>query len=389
MDCFYVAVERLTHPEWNNTPVIVAGLGARGVVSSASYEARAFGVHSAMPTARARQKCPHGVFVQPQMEAYSKASRQVMNVLADFSPQVEQISVDEAFLEMTGSEGLFGPLPGAAEKIQSTLMKELGLSASIGIAGNKFLAKMASDEKKPGGITWIQEDSVQTYLDSLPVGRLWGVGKKAEAEFHRHGYTTVGQVREAGIALLSEAFGSRFATHIYALSCGQDERDVDGIGREEKSISHERTFATDIHEFEKLEQALLDLCDRVARRARKEGLSGRTITLVWRDPDFSRHSRSRTGEPAWDSPTLFAVARRLLLEMLSVFPTKKVPRKIRLLGVRLSQLETGEKQLDLFSQVKEVSALDRVMDKVRDRFGDGALQRGRLVKPPSKPLGEN
>lgn len=389
MDCFYVSVERLSHPDWVGQPVVVAGLGPRGVVSSASYEARAFGVHSAMPTARARAKCPHAIYVSPDMAAYAACSRRVMALLADFSPAVEQISVDEAFLDMTGSEGVFGPLPGAADKIQEALRRELGLTASIGIACNKFLAKMASDERKPGGVTRIRDEGVQAYLDPLPVGRLWGVGKKAAAEFLRHGYATIGQVREAGSGELEALFGKRFAAHVLALAGGVDAREVDGLGREEKSISHERTFASDLADADKLETALLDLCDRVARRARKDGLSGRTVSLVWRDPDFSRHSRSRTGDPVWDSASLFAQTRSLLRELLGDASGKPSGRKIRLLGVRLSQLEDGERQLDLFSSAAKVSPLDKAMDKVRDRFGEGALQRGRLVRPPDSRIGEN
>jgi DNA polymerase-4 len=283
--------------------------------------------------------------------------------------------VDEAFLDMTGSEGLFGPPSAAARRLKRAVTSRLGLTAAVGAAPNKFLAKIASDLRKPDGLTVVEPGDIQAFLDPLPVERLMGVGKRTAPELHRLGLYRVGQVRAYGREALQAALGGDFGAHLHALSRGEDARDVEGEWRE-KSISHETTFEKDTADLEFLGSVLLDLCDRVARRARKAGLSGRTVSLVWRDPDFSRHSRSRTlAAPTSASDTLHDTARPLLLETAAASGSR--PRKFRLLGLRLSGF-AGEEQLSLFPPAP--AAVDRALDAVRDRFGEGWLRRGRLIR---------
>ena len=386
MDAFYASVEQLENPALRGKPVIVGGVDSnRGVVSSASYEARAFGVHSAMPVAHARKRCPHGIFVQGRHAVYGEYSRRLMDVLSEFSPVLEQVSVDEAFLDMTGTEGLFGPAEQSGAKLKGAIARGLGLTASVGVAENKFLAKLASDARKPDGIVIVKSGQAQAFLDPMPVDRLWGVGKKTVLELHRVGLYSIAQLREQELPALTGHFGESFAAHLYELARGRDDREL-VTESAEKSISHERTYESDSSDAEMIAATLLDLSERVARRARKEGVSGRTVTFVWRNPDFSRQSHARSlPEPTSNSQAIYAAALDLFRETARLRgdagkgPAGRSDRRFRLIGVRLSNFSADSQQQSLFQNPKPASNLDAAMDAVRNKFGETAIRRARLA----------
>ena len=387
MDAFYASVEQFEEPALRGKPVIVGGVDSqRGVVSSASYEARAFGVHSAMPVAQARRKCPHGIYVPGRHALYGEYSRRVMDALSEFSPVLEQVSVDEAFLDMTGTEGLFGAAEVSGRALKEAIRSRTGLTASVGAAENKFLAKLASDARKPDGLVVVRPGEAQAFLDPMPVDRLWGVGKKTVLGFHQVGLYTIAQLREQSLESLIAHFGENFARHAHALARGRDDRDLE-TDWEEKSISHECTFERDAGDPDFLSAVLLDLSERVARRARKDGRAGRTITFVWRNPDFTRQSHARTLPEATDSSqAIYATALGLFRETAGLAGApgaapRKHPRKFRLIGVRLSGFAREVQQTSLFQQSKPAAGLDKAMDAVRDRFGENAIRRARLADP--------
>lgn len=379
MDAFYAAVEQLENPALRGKPVIVGGVDSlRGVVSSASYEARAFGVHSAMPVAHARKRCPHGIYVPGRHSLYGDYSRRLMDILSEFTPTLEQVSVDEAFLDMTGTEGLFGAADTSGRAVKDAIKARLGLTASVGAAENKFLAKLASDANKPDGLVVVRPGETQAFLDPMPVDRLWGVGKKTVVELHRVGLYTIAQLRAQEMASLVSFFGENFAAHLFELARGRDDRDI-VTESQEKSISHECTFERDSSEADFLGSVLLDLSERVARRARKDGFAGRTVTFVWRNPDFSRQSHARSlAEPTDSSQAIYAAAMDLFRETAKV-SAGRPSRKFRLIGVRLSNFSQDSQQQSLFQNPKSVPRLDAAMDAVRNRFGEGAIRRARLT----------
>lgn len=398
MDAFYASVEQLENPALRGKPVIVGGVDSgRGVVSSASYEARGFGVHSAMPVMQARKRCPHGIFVPGRHALYGEYSRRLMDVLSEFTPALEQVSVDEAFLDMSGTEALFGPARESGLRVKAAIVKRLGLTASLGAAENKFLAKLASDAKKPDGIVVVKPGEAQAFLDPMPVDRLWGVGKKTVLELHRVGLYSIAQLRGQDLDTLAGHFGPNFAAHLFELARGRDDRDI-VTESQEKSISHERTFEADTSDAEAITAILLDLSERVARRARKEGFAGRTVTFVWRNPDFSRQSHARSlPEPTSSSSAIYAAALDLFRETARlerprgdqrgdaarpVSPLSREARasarRFRLIGVRLSNF-SGDAQQSLFQNPKSASNLDAAMDAVRNKFGEGAIRRARLA----------
>lgn len=270
MDAFYAAIEQLDQPALRGRPVIVGGPVKRGVVSTASYEARPFGVHSAMPMARALQLCPQAVVLPVRMERYAAVSRQLMEVLAGYSPRIEPLSQDEAFLDMSGTERMFGPPPVAARRIQQHVARATGLSCSVGVAGNKFLAKLASDLDKPGGITCVPCGREREFIAPLPVRRIWGVGPKAAGRLERLGLRRIGDVAAADPAWLEAELGG-LGAHIHALACGLDQRPV-LAERERKSVGSEHTLEHDIHGRGPVEQHLRQACERVARHLRRQRL---------------------------------------------------------------------------------------------------------------------
>ncbi|MFP4164053.1 MAG: DNA polymerase IV [Chitinispirillaceae bacterium] len=372
MDAFFASVEQRDFPQYRGRPVIVgAKPGTRGVVSASSYEARRFGVRSAMPIAEAYRRCPQGVFVEPRMDAYSSASAEIMSILGSFSPQLEQISVDEAFLDMSGSERLFGSPLETARLISDAVRKEQKLTASIGIAPNKFLAKIASDFKKPDGITLtpFDQQGICEWLAPLGVGKLWGVGKKSLETFHSMGIRTVCDLQQLSLDLLASRFGKNGAG-LYYLCRGIDERPVAG-GEAAKSISREHTFNTDSRDKDEWKRVLLSLSQDVARRARKAGVKGSTVVLTYRRPDFSRHSKRLKLPFSTDLSKIIYEHGIHILDQLQ-------EDCLRLIGIGIVDFRENQ-QIDLFSSTEDTQALEateRAVDKVISRFGKKCILKG-------------
>lgn len=374
MDAFYASVEVMDNPSLAGKPVIVGGTPeTRGVVAAASYEARTFGVHSAMSSYRAHKLCPHGVFILPRMSRYVEVSHDIRAILDSFTPLVEPISIDEAFLDVTGSRALFGTAPEIGRSIKRRVRDEIGLVASVGVAPNKFLAKLASDLEKPDGFVVITAEEAEARLAPLPVSRLWGVGKKTEAVLTAAGIHTIGDVVRADHGQLERLVGS-YAAHMQELSRGLDDRDV-VPDAEAKSIGAENTFPRDIEDAHTLRAELDLLSERVAERARNEGLVGHTIHLKARYADFTTVTRAITlPEPTSESVAIRGAARLLLEERLD-----RNGRALRLLGVSLSNLSRADEVTGgLFDTPRATRnrTLDGVMDGLRDRFGAGAPRRG-------------
>jgi DNA polymerase-4 len=382
MDAFYASVEQRDRPELKGRPVIVGGNPeGRGVVSAASYEARKYGVHSAMPAATAVRQCPHAVFVRPRIGYYAQISRQIREVFHRFTPLVEPLALDEAFLDVHGSIGLFGPPVEIARQIKAAIREELNLVASIGVAPNKFLAKVASDLEKPDGLVIVEAGGEQAFLDPLPVGRLWGVGRVAGRAFVQWGIRTIGQLRRMPEDLLVSRFGSA-GEHLWQLAHGQDARPV-VPEHKAKSISHETTFERDIHDREVLRAWLLDLTDQVARRVRAQGLKGRTIQLKVRYSDFRTVTRSQSlPEPTDVTDEIWKTVAELFEQRL---PPSLPP--VRLLGMGVSGLDrSGEQQKLLFDteERKRQSRLDSATDQIRQRFGSDAIGRAAGIQREQK-----
>src|SRR5262245_9576192 len=316
MDAFYASIEERDDPSLVGKPVIVGGSAeSRGVVAAANYEVRKFGVHSAMASARAKRLCPHAVFIKPRMNHYAEVSQQIRSILEEFTPLIEPLSLDEAFLDGTGSESLFGPAAGIGRLIKQRIRSELGLVASVGVAPNKFVAKIASDLNKPDGFLVVECGDVQAFLDPLPVGRLWGVGQVTGQVFDRLGIRTIGQLRQLSVELLNDLFGSS-GEHYWRLANGLDDRQVIP-DREAKSISHETTFVEDIADREVLRAWLTELAEQVARRLRRQALKGRTVELKIRFADFQTINRSFTlSEPTNITQELLQAGTELLTTRL-------------------------------------------------------------------------
>jgi DNA polymerase IV len=379
MDAFYAAVEQRDRPELRGRPVVVGGLGGRGVVSAASYEARAFGVHSALPMATARRLCPPAVFLPVRMAHYAAVARQIREIFLSFTPLVEPLSLDEAFLDVRGCARLFGPAPDIGRRLKERVRAETGLVASVGVAPNKFLAKLASDHGKPDGFVVLPPERVRAFLDPLPVGRLWGVGAKGEKRLHALGVQTVGQVAALPERTLIDHFGE-VGRHLWQLAHGQDDRPV-VPDREARSISAETTFAQDLADPDVLRSWLLDLVDQVARRLRQAGVRARTVMVKVRSADFRTRTRSAAlAEPTDSTDVLGQAAGFLLAKSLT---PDLLP--VRLLGAGASRLtrETAVQGQLFDDDLPEWRrALDRAVDAIRGQFGAGAIGRGsRLDRP--------
>lgn len=374
MDAFFAAIEQRDNPSLRGKPVIVGGSAEnRGVVSTASYEAREYGVHSAMPTITARKLCPHGVFLPVNGRKYREVSAQVMSILRRYTPLVEPVSVDEAFLDVTGSEGIFGPAEKIGRAIKRDIREELELTASVGIAPNKFLAKLASDLEKPDGLVIVPEDAVEQFLRPLPIGRLWGVGKKTEQRLIRLGIRTVGDLADVPLEILRRRFGA-VGEHLHRLSHGIDDRPVEAASGDPKSISNETTFPQDVADRQVLRAALLQLSEDVGYRLRKQQLAARTIKLKLRFETFETITRERTIPDPSDADTVIFRAAADLLDR-----HMQRGRKVRLLGVGATNL-TRLKQLGLFdSSEQKQGRVGEALDDVRSRFGRNAIRRGRLL----------
>jgi DNA polymerase IV len=382
LDAFYASVEQLADPTLVGKPVIVGGLGPRGVVAAASYEARRFGVFSAMPMARARRSCPDGVFLAPRFDAYQDASRAVMGILRSYTPLVEPISLDEAFLDVSGARRRFGPGRDIAVTIRQRVRAETGLTVSVGVASTKFLAKLASDTSKPDGLLVIEPGEELAFLHPLPVERLWGVGPATQKRLARLGVRTVGDLAALGEDTLVAALGAARGAHLHALAHNIDERSVEPE-RAVKSIGHEETFPVDHTEPEVLRREVARLADRTAARLRAAGHRGRTVQLKVRFADFRTITRSRTLPAPTDLAAEIAATARALLDGVDT------GEGVRLLGVSVQQLVEAETPLALDFDAgrgdPRRAALERSIDGVRSRFGPESVRPARLAAPAARP----
>jgi DNA polymerase-4 len=421
MDAFYASVEILDNPALAGKPVIVGGSERRGVVCAASYAARKFGIRSAQPMATAHRLCPAGVFLPVRMARYREASAAIFEIFHRFTPLVEPLSVDEAFLDVTGCERLFGTPEAIARAIKDAVRAETGLTVSAGAGTSKHVAKVASDLGKPDGLVVVPPGTERTFLAPLPVGRLWGVGKVTEAALSRMGVTTIGALAAMPLDALIGKFGAHGA-QLHALACGNDDRPVE-TGNEVKSVGHEDTYEQDIRGRKTMERQLLDLAHRVASRMRRHGFRGRTVTLKVKYAEFEQVTRAESlTQPTDDGGTIYRVARRLLDR------TEAGSRPVRLLGISMSNLggeealaesvaadgvvvcsaeeggATGEVtrrpsgkpvQLSLFAPPQPLpaprreaaprdparqAALNRTVDRIHEKFGRAGILPGRLLE---------
>ncbi|MBF0481637.1 MAG: DNA polymerase IV [Desulfovibrionaceae bacterium] len=375
MDAFFTSVEQADDPSLRGRPVIV-GQDARGVVSAASYEARAFGVHSAMPVVQARRLCPQGVFLPGRMRRYGEASRQVMAVFSRFSPVVEQASVDEAYVDITGTELLFGPSGQLARALQDAVAAETGLSCSIGVAPVKFLAKIASDFRKPRGVTVIEDASVMDFLSALPVSKIPGVGGRTLEALLRLGVRLAGDIRRYPEEFWRERYGVVGET-LWERAHGRGS-DVVRPHREAKSSGAENTFAEDTADRGVLAAWLLSQAERVGRDLRRQGVSGRTVTIKLKFEDFKTLTRSKTLSHAINADEIIY---RTALDILSGV---ELPRRLRLIGLSVSGFSRGGQRASLApDRLQELSErygrLDGAVDAIRDKFGKAAIKRGKLA----------
>jgi DNA polymerase-4 len=380
LDAFYASVETQKDPSLAGKPVVVGGTGTRGVVMSASYEARRFGVHSAMPSVRARRLCPDAVFVAPDFTSYRTYSNRFREVLLSFTPLVEPLALDEAFLDVGGAVKLFGRPAVIAERIKERVRAELGFTCSVGVAPNKFLAKLASTRSKPDGLLVIKGDAVHEFLDPLPVDALWGAGEKTVETISRLGVRTVGELGRLPDAILTRVLGETHARHLLELSHGADDRPVVPY-EPPKSVSHEETFDHDLDDDEEILREILGLARRVGSRLRREGYEARTVVLKVRLANFSTITRSRTlSAPTDVAADLYEVAAALYRAL----PGAR--RRVRLLGVQATGLaEAGGEQLALLRGARW-GEVERAVDRIEGRFGrDAALPASLLRRDRGRP----
>jgi DNA polymerase-4 len=377
MDAFYALASLLSRPELKGTPVIIAGGGNRGVVLSATYEARAFGVHAAMPTARARRLCPQATMVAPDYARYERISRAVMAVFASVTPMVEPLSLDEAFLDVSGARRRLGSPRQIAQGIRDTIADEQGITCSVGVATTKFIAKLASGLAKPDGLLVVPEAEVVGFLHQLPVGALWGVGERTEEVLQRLGLRTVADIAHTPVDTLRRALGDNAGPALHALAWGRDSRAV-MPPRRERSIGADETFSHDVDDPAYIHRELLKLSDRTAARVRAAGMVGRTISIKVRFSDFTTITRSRTlRDPTDVSRDIYATARAL-------YDALGLQRaRLRLVGVRMEGL--------MDSDLAPIQGLldepehgwrdaDRAVDRASARFGAGAVRPASLVE---------
>ena len=391
MDAFFVAVELLDAPELRGQPIIVGGSGDRGVVAAASYEARSYGVHSAMPSTRARRLCPDALFLPGRFWRYAEVSEQVFAIFRSFTPLVEGISLDEAFLDVTGAQRLFGPAPGIGHQIRARVSDELGITCSVGVAAVKFIAKLASEAAKPKasrrgplpgeGVHVVEPGTELAFLHPLPVQALWGVGPATLERLRRLGVATIGDLAALPRDTLITSVGNASGAHLHDLANGIDPRAV-VPEQKVKSIGHEETFAADHHSHDTLRKELVRLSESVGQRLRKAGVTGRTITIKVRFHDFRTITRSVTVDPPVDAGHDIARAAKVLLDRVD--PSAGV----RLLGVHVSNLAEGApRQLsldDLAAEDRSSGSWDDAtgaIDDIRRRFGDDAIVPASLAGP--------
>ena len=379
MDAFYASVEQLDNPWLKGKCVIVGGTSNRGVVSASSYEARRFGVRSAMPIFQARQKCPDGVFIPPRMVRYKEVSKKIMAILRGFSPQVEVVSIDEAYMDISGSQRLHGNPEAVARDIKHTIKQELGLTCSVGVAPVKFLAKVASDMDKPDGLTIIQPQEMAQFIESLPIQKVAGVGKKTYLRLASMGIKTLGDVNKFAPKMLLDRLG-KFGQRLMELASGNDHATVTPWSPH-KSVSSERTLGEDTRDKQLLHTYLLKQSEEVARQLRKTGVKAKTITLKIKHADFKQYTRSKTiSTPTRSSETIYQHAAGLL-------DNYELTQKIRLIGVGTSGFQSAGQpvQLGLFEAVeqsdKSWEIVDRTVEDITQKFGQDAIKRGSLKDP--------
>ena len=383
MDAFYASVELRRRPELRGRPVIVGG-GRRGVVLSATYEARAFGVRSAMPMGRAVRLCPEAVVVAPDMRRYAVASAGVMAVFRSVTPLVEPLSLDEAFLDVSGAGRRLGRPGWIGEWIRARIADEQGITCSVGVAPTKFVAKLASSRCKPDGLLVVPVDGVRQFLHPLPVGALWGVGERTAAQLAGLGLRTVGDLAALPLPALARALGDGVAAHLHALAHGEDPRPV-VPDEPDRSIGAEETFEVDVDDHAVIHRELLRLAEKTAGRLRASGQAGRTVSLKIRFADFSTLTRARTLPAPTDAGHEVYATARALYDGLEL----DRPR-IRLVGVRVEGIAaTGEsaRQLELGARERGWPDADRAVDRAVDRFGSGAVRPATLVSPATRNMG--
>jgi DNA polymerase-4 len=373
MDAFYASIEQRDRPELRGRPVVVgADPRGRGVVSAASYEARVYGVRSAMPIGRAARLCPHAAFVPVDMDKYQRVSRQVMALLDSFSPLVEPLSVDEAFVDLTGTRSLFGPPVQAVHRIKQRIREETGLTASAGLAANKFVAKVASDLEKPDGLVVVEPGREAVFLAALPVDRIWGVGRVMSKELAALGITRVAQLQTVPPGVLARHFGAH-GEALHHLAFGRDERPVEGWTAP-KSMGAETTFGVDSTDGRRIRAALREQTERVARSLREDDLAATCVTLKLRFADFRTLTRRHTGEPTQDGLEIYRRAERLLAREPLLQP-------VRLIGVSTSSFVRGGRgQLQLLDPATlRRERLSRAVDAISARYGDGVIVPATLL----------
>lgn len=375
MNAFYASCHQAKDPSLRGKPILVAGDPKKrtGIILTASYEARRYGVKTAMPNWQAKQLCPHAIFIKPDYDLYVRTSQKVMEILGKFTPLVEVFSIDEAWLDVTGCEGLFGDSVTIAHKIQEAIRTELDLSCSIGVSSNKLLAKMASDLKKPNAITVLSADDVPRMLWPLPVDKLFGVGSRMAEHLNLMNIKTIGDLARVPQELLEGVFGLN-GRYLHLWANGIDTSTVDPhAGEDAKSMGHSITLPKDITSYEEAETVLLSLSEQVGRRIRRENYMGRTVTITLRDNTFCTITRSATVSYTNSTEDIYNLAKKLLYSNWD----GKTP--LRLLGVSISQLVKEFEQKSLFDNDEKKRKLNKVIDQIKDKFGDGAIFRAKLL----------
>jgi DNA polymerase-4 len=373
LDAFYASVEVLKDPSLSGKPVVVGSAGPRGVIMSASYEARRRGLHSAMPSVRARRRCPDAVFVPPDFESYRAYSNRFREVLLAHSPLVEPLSLDEAFLDASGATLLFGSPPEIAARIRAQITAEMGLTASVGVAANKLLAKLASTKAKPDGVLHIPAGGTEAFLHPLAVGDLWGVGEKTAETLGRLGIRTVGELARTPAAILDRVLGEGHARDLIRLASGEDERNVVPF-EAPKSVSHEETYPADLDDPDEIRRQLLALSHRVAERLRADGYRARTVTVKFRLPSFTTLTRSRTLPDATD---LAADLYHTAGELFEALPPGR--RRFRLLGVAATGLVPGGEEQLAMVRTGHWHEAELALDRIHRRFGKGSAMPATLL----------
>ncbi len=369
MDAFFAAVEQLDEPRYRDRPVIVGGLGPRGVVSTASYEARKYGVGSAMPMAKARKLCPHAIFLPPRFSRYQEIAHRVRRILYEYTPLVETVSIDEAFFDLTGSERMAGRAEDIIVEIKKRVKEQTNLTCSIGLAPNRFLAKLASELEKPDGLVVITSEEAQAILDPLPVRMIWGVGRVTERRLHGLGITSICDLRCAPLGLLVREFGAMGKT-LHRLACGEDDTPL-SVTREASSVSREITLPQDLFVLEEIERLVRRLAQTVAAQLRQESLIGKTVRIKIRFPDFETITRQASISVGTDST-------RIVEEMAMDLLRRRVDlagRGVRLIGVGVGRLSKSVvRQLSLFDE-RDVN-LDHTIDRIVNKYGGEGIRWG-------------